>query len=309
MSGTTPQPSGAARLRELIVNARHEKRCILLPSCHDALSAAMIERAGFEVCFMSGFAVSATSLALPDAGLISYGEQLTIGRNVCEAARHTCVIGDGDTGFGTSANIRRTIEGYARAGFSGISIEDQVYPKRCSHALGLSVVPRAEAVTRVRAALAARDNMRAETGLDLVVVARTDCRNAAVHGGLDEALARCLAFEELGADVVYAEGLASKVEMAMLNKAVQRTPTMLAQVERPGVALVTTEEAAALGYALSLRGLTVLNASLAAMKGALAAMASGAPMPPLLSFDELYRDVGFDDHYAWEARFEGKLAS
>ena len=115
--------------------------------------------------------------------------------------------------------------------------------------------------------------------------------------------------EELGADVVYAEGLASKVEMAMLNKAVQRAPTLLAQVERPGVALVTTEEAAALGYALSLRGLTVLNASLAAMKSALAAMASGAPMPPLLSFDELYRDVGFDDHYAWEARFEGKLAS
>ena len=73
---------------------------------------------------MSGFAVSATSLALPDAGLISYGEQLAVGRNVCEAARHTCVIGDGDTGFGTSANLRRTIEGYARAGFSGISIED-----------------------------------------------------------------------------------------------------------------------------------------------------------------------------------------
>ena len=277
MSGTTPQPSGAARLRELIATARHEKRCILLPSCHDALSAAMTERAGFEVCFMSGFAVSATSLALPDAGLISYGEQLAIGRNVCEAARHTCVIGDGDTGFGTSANIRRTIEGYARAGFSGISIEDCV--PALPHALGLSVVPRAEAVTRMRAALAARDKLRAETGLDLVVVARTDCRNAAVHGGLDEALARCLAFEELGADVVYAEGLASKVEMAMLNKAVQRAPTMLAQVERPGVALVTTEEAAALGYALPC-AVRRYQRVVGAMKGALAAMASGAPMPP-----------------------------
>ena len=74
-------------------------------------------------------------------------------------------------------------------------------------------------------------------------------------------------------------------------------------------AAAAVPRAAALGYALSLRGLTVLNASLAAMKSALTAMASGAPMPPLLSFDELYRDVGFDDHYAWEARFEGKLAS
>ena len=105
-----PEPySPAARLRTLITAAREEKRCLAMPACHDALSAALVERAGFELCFMSGYAVSATQLALPDAGLISYGEQLQVGRSACEAARRLCIIGDGDTGFGASSNVRRTI--------------------------------------------------------------------------------------------------------------------------------------------------------------------------------------------------------
>ena len=147
MAATATAP--AAALRALLSSARSERRCIVMPACHDALSAALIARAGFEVAFMSGYAVSATSLALPDAGLISYGEQacvhgvcmacawrvhgmclacawLTYGeqvqvaRNVCEATR-ACggtgggllVIGDGDTGFGGSGNVRRTVRGHA----------------------------------------------------------------------------------------------------------------------------------------------------------------------------------------------------
>ena len=147
---TTP----AARLRALLSSARSERRCVVMPACHDALSAALIARAGFEVAFMSGYAVSATSLALPDAGLISYGEQVQVARNVCEATRGAgggtgglLVIGDGDTGFGGSGNVRRTVRGYAAAGLAGITIEDQArhlvithrpsyhhrfYSKRCS---------------------------------------------------------------------------------------------------------------------------------------------------------------------------------
>ena len=103
-----------------------------MPACHDAFSAVLIERAGFQVAFMSGYCVSAAHLALPDVGLISYGEQLAVGRAVCEAAAGLCIIGDGDTGFGGVGNVRRTIEGYARAGFAGITIEDQVAtPSSC----------------------------------------------------------------------------------------------------------------------------------------------------------------------------------
>lgn len=312
-AGTSAAPTdamstAASRLRALIADARAAKRCITLPACHDALSAVLIARAGFQATFMSGFAVSATALALPDAGLISYGEQLSVGRNICEATRaqKLCVIGDGDTGFGGSGNVRRTMRGYASAGFAGISIEDQVFPKRCSYAKGLAVESREAAVARVRAAIAARDEMRSAEGLDLVLIARTDCRNAAAHGGLDEAIARCVAFAALGADVVYAEGLRGGDELRALAQAVPHTPIMLAQVERPGVPLISAEEAASHGCTLSLLGLTVLSVAMRAVKEALRAMAGGGHPSDAarLPFEELYKEAGFKEHYEWEERFE-----
>lgn len=299
-----PPLAAAARLRALLAAARRDRRCEPMPACHDALSAALVQRAGFSVCFMSGFAVSAAHLALPDAGLISYGEQLEVGRRACEAAPELCIIGDGDTGFGSAANVRRTIEGYARAGFAGISIEDQRYPKRCAYARGVAVEARDAAVARLRAAVAARDELRARAGLDLVIVGRTDCRHAAEDGGAAEALARCRAFADAGADVVYAEGLAHD-ELAALGKAVPHVPTMLAQVEGAGAPWLSTADAAALGCSLCLTGLTLLSASVAAMKGALARMAAGGhpPAEALMPLAELHAEVGFEEHYAWEARF------
>ena len=287
-----PRPSlaPAARLRALIGAARAQRRCITLPAAHDAISAALVQRAGFKVAYMSGFALSAAQLALPDAGLASYGEVLHAGRAIVEAAPHVIWIGDGDTGFGGGGNLRRTVQGFARAGFAAISIEDQTFPKRCGFAQGLGVVPRAAAVARLRAALAARDELRAATGLDLLVVGRTDARNAAAGGGgggeggggdgggLDEAIARCVAFERLGADVVYAEGLRSTEEMARLHAEVAAAPTMLAQVERTDAPPIGAAAAAALGFALSLHGLTLFNASVCAMRAALRGMAAGEPM-------------------------------
>ncbi|HKK53887.1 MAG TPA: isocitrate lyase/PEP mutase family protein, partial [Myxococcota bacterium] len=101
----------------------------VMPCCFDALSARLVERAGFELTFMSGFAVSATRLAAPDTGLISFGEMLDQGRSICEAV-DLPVIGDADTGYGNALNVRRTVEGYARAGFAAAMIEDQLAPKR-----------------------------------------------------------------------------------------------------------------------------------------------------------------------------------
>ena len=302
-----PHEPPAAALRAVIAEARAAKRCIVLPACHDAITACLIERAGFRAAFMSGFAVSVSHLALPDTGLISYGEQVAVGRNICEATRgRLLLIGDGDTGFGGSGNVRRTMRGFAAAGFAGITIEDQTYPKRCSYARGLAVVARDEAIARVRAALAARDEMRAH-GLDLVLIARTDCRNAASAGGLDEAIERCRAFAKLGADVVYAEGIGGADELRRLREAIpEETPLMLAQVERPGVPLIGGDEAASLGYSLSLLGLTVLNVALTATKRALRAMAAGGhpAAETRMDFEELYAEAGFNEHYAWEGQFE-----
>src|SRR5688572_25894648 len=176
---TTP----AARLRALL----SRPGLLTMPGCHDAMSARLIEEAGFELGFMSGFAVSAARLAMPDAGLISYGELADQARNICRAVSIP-LIGDGDTGFGSAQNIKRTVQGYARAGFACIMLEDQVAPKRCGHTDGKAVVPREEALMRIQAAVDARN-----AGDDILIMARTDAR----VGSLDEAIARCRLFREI----------------------------------------------------------------------------------------------------------------
>jgi len=271
----------------------------VVPSCFDAMSARLIERAGFEVAFMSGYAVSATQLALPDAGLISYEEMVAQGRRICDAVRIP-VIGDADTGFGNPVNVKRTVRGYHRAGFACAMIEDQAYPKRCGFARGLAVVDRREALTRLRAALDARDEIRAAGG-DILVIGRTDSRGPE---GFEEALWRAEAFAGLGADIVYFEGPQSEAEMAELNRRVA-VPTMLAQVEKADRPLLPPARAEALGYDLALFGLTLLNASLRAMHDTLALMAGGGHpgADRLMPFEQLYETVGFDRYYAEEERY------
>jgi len=167
------------------------------------MSAQLIEEAGFEIGFMSGFAVSGSRLGMPDAGLISYGELVDQGTNICRAVTIP-MIGDGDTGFGSAQNVKRTVQGYARAGFACIMLEDQVAPKRCGHTEGKAVVGREEALMRIRAAVDARDG-----GEDILIMARTDAR----IDSLDEAIARCRLFREIGADITFLEAPTSEDEM------------------------------------------------------------------------------------------------
>jgi 2-methylisocitrate lyase-like PEP mutase family enzyme len=103
---------------------------LVMPCCYDALTASLIEQAGFALTFMSGFAVSAARLGLPDTGLISYGEMVDQGRSICSRVKIP-VIGDADTGYGNALNVKRTIAGYAGTGFACAMIEDQLMPKRC----------------------------------------------------------------------------------------------------------------------------------------------------------------------------------
>ncbi|MEQ9609257.1 MAG: isocitrate lyase/PEP mutase family protein, partial [Kiloniellaceae bacterium] len=152
----TQSASRAETLRRLLA----KPEIAVMPCCFDALSAKLIEQAGFSVTFMSGFAVSAARLGLPDTGLISYGEIVDAGRSIC-AATTLPVIGDGDTGYGNAVNVKRTVKGYAQAGFAAVMIEDQVWPKRCGHTRGKAVVDRGEAVARIRAAVDAREELRA----------------------------------------------------------------------------------------------------------------------------------------------------
>ena len=264
-----------------------------MPCCFDALSARLIERADFGLTFMSGFAVSAARLALPDTGLISYGEMLDQGRSVCEAVSIP-VIGDADTGYGNAVNTKRTVRGYAAAGFACAMIEDQVAPKRCGHTRGKAVVPREEAMARVRAAVDAR-----EEGADILVMARTDARQ---EHGFDEALARCKAFVDLGADITFFEAPLSEAEMERLCREIPG-PKMANMVEQGETPVLAPSRLEALGYSIAAYPLTLLSSAIRAMNQALAELAGGTPAQTVLDFAELQEIVGFPDYDREQARY------
>ena len=264
-----------------------------MPCCFDALSARLIEQAGFELTFMSGFAVSASRLGLPDTGLISFGEMLDEGRNICAATRLP-VVGDGDTGYGNAMNVKRTVTSYAAAGFAGVMIEDQEAPKRCGHTRGKRVVSRAEAVSRVRAAVDAR-----EEGADVLIVARTDAR---ATDGLDEAVARCQAFADLGADILFLEAPRSESEMVEFCEAIPG-PKMANLVEGGDTPLLPPERLEEIGYKIAAYPLTLLSAATAAMLDALRALKNGGQPARLVEFARLRNIVGFEDYDAEAERY------
>ncbi|MBC2858162.1 oxaloacetate decarboxylase [Stappia sp. 28M-7] len=282
--------SPAARLRAHLVATP----LTVMPCCFDGLSAKLIGDAGFPVTFMSGFAVSAARIGAPDTGLISYGEMVDTGRNVC-AATGALVIGDGDTGYGNALNVKRTVRGYAQAGFAAIMIEDQVAPKRCGHTRGKLVVDRTEAVNRIKAAVDAR-----EEGADILILARTDAR----HGhGLDEALERAAAFRDAGADLLFVEAPQSVEEMERICREVPGVH-MANLVEGGATPLLSHAELQRIGYRLAAYPLTLLSAVTRAMQEALQVIKAGQhPDAALLDFPSLRKAVGFDAYYEEEANY------
>ena len=288
MTAATPMPSPAARLRELL----SQGRCPVMPCCFDALSARLVEQAGCPLTFMSGFSVAAARAGLPDTGLLTVTEMLDQGRSICDAVSIP-VIGDGDTGHGNAANVRRTMQQFAKAGFAGIMLEDQVAPKRCGHTGVKEVVDRDTAIARIQAAIDARDQ-----GADLVIVARTDARSAmeaslGPEAALEEALWRLKAFAELGAEVLFLEAPRSEAEMLRFC---QEVPGLhMANMLEGGITpLLTPERLQAMGFDLVAYPLTLLSTAAFAMRQALVELQAGRTPERMIRFEELKALVGFD---------------
>uniref|UniRef100_A0A7S1TPN7 Carboxyvinyl-carboxyphosphonate phosphorylmutase n=1 Tax=Erythrolobus australicus TaxID=1077150 RepID=A0A7S1TPN7_9RHOD len=283
----------SARLRELL----DQPGILVMPCCFDALSAKLIERAGLQLTFMSGFSVAA-SKALPDTGLLSYGEMVDQLREIC-AAISIPVIADGDTGYGNAVNAKRTVRGYAAAGAAGIMIEDQVAPKRCGHTRGKEVVSRDEAVARMRAAVDARN----EIGSDIVIVARTD---AAKCVSLDEAIERANLFHELGAEITFVEAPVSESDMRRIAR---ETPgkRLVNCLEGGDTPIYPPEQLAEMGFHIAAYPLSLVSASVRAMEQTLQSLKAGRPAEveaQIKTFPELRAIVGFDDYYTEEARYK-----
>lgn len=281
--------SPADRLRQLLA----QPDVMVTPGCFDALSAKLIERAGFGATFMGGFAVAAARLGMPDTGLISYAEMVDQGRNICGAVSIP-VIGDGDTGYGNAINVQRTVRGYAQAGFACIMIEDQVSPKRCGHTRGKQTVGRDEAFQRVRAAIDARD-----AGADILIMARTD---ANATDGFDEALRRVKTFAEMGADITFLEAPRTEDEMRAYCDGVTG-PKMANMVEQGDTPLLAPERLGAIGYKIVLYPITLLLGGIKAMEDALAVLKQGARPDALAGFAHLREVIGFPAYDEEEKKY------
>ncbi len=274
----------ADRLRALIARGV----LIKMPCCFDALSAKLVEQAGFDLTFLSGFGASASRLGEPDTGLMSYGEVLDQARN----AMHPLTIpmmADGDTGHGNPMNIMRTVRGFARSGCAAVMIEDQVAPKRCGHTQGKSVVNRSEAFERIHAAVEGRASH------DILILARTDARR---EHGLDEALARAAAFAKIGADILFVEEPYSIEEMATICNTIEgvHMANMLEGGQTPILPPAQLEE---LGFSIAAYPITLLSAAMKAMNAALADLAAGrSAQEHLLDFADLREQIGFDDYHS-----------
>ena len=342
MNVAEPPPSSAAfGLYNLLLQNRlasthnDNKRAIPLAGVHDALSAKIFAQQGAPALFMSGFGVSASLLGLPDAGMTNLVEMEMMARNIC--SRVQCpVICDGDTGFGGASNMLRTISSLSNSGAAAITIEDQIFPKRCTIAAGskIQIVDREEALGRIKCAIGARDmyneryqspnlNYSASVGVGPWIVARTDCRMAY---GFSEVVERCLRFEELGAEIIYAENLQSIKEYETLRARLDRnTVTMVAQVQETIDArdisdksnskpLLTTQEIGEMGFDLALFGVTPLQCVVGTLESAaiefLGTNKDGESGTGIISsqtamadFATVKKVVGFEELEAFENKF------
>lgn len=292
MDTTSITPAAALRAR------LRDGRPVVMPGVWDALSAHVARRAGFEVLFVSGYAVSATHLGEPDLGLLTHTEIVGAATRICR--RVDCpVIVDIDTGYGNALNVMRAVDEVCRAGAAGVFLEDQVWPKRCGHLPGKRVIPAAEHAQKLRAAVRARGDR------DCFLVARTDARQAT---GLDDAIARALAYKAAGADALFVEAPQSLDELREIGRRLP-PPLVANMVERGATPDVPVDELAALGFQLIVHPLTGLLASVHALEGAYGALrrdgGSRAVRDRMLGFDAFNRLIGVEEKYALEAEFGG----
>ena len=288
-------PNNMNKMAEILRQQIASGKFLPMPSCFDGLSAKMIEQAGFDLSFISGFAASAARLGAPDLGLMSYGEVLDQARNVTEASSIPVIV-DGDTGYGNAMNVYRTVSGFARAGCAGVLIEDQLSPKRCGHTPGKDVVSREEAFDRIQAAV---DASREDT--DIVIMGRTDANHT--HG-LSEAIHRGQRYHELGAEIIFVEAPKSIDEMRTLCREVPGCK--LANIVEGGLTPdLPMSELEEIGYQMAVYPLTLLAASMEAMKLALNHIKNDSRQDAgLMDFSELRNRIGFDEYYEASSRYE-----
>jgi 2-methylisocitrate lyase-like PEP mutase family enzyme len=286
----------AAARRRFLRDRLARRDALLVPGAGNALTARIIQDAGFEAVYVTGAGIANTLLGAPDIGLVTLSELATTTEAISEICALPLIV-DIDTGFGNAVNTYRTVRVLERAGACALQIEDQDFPKRCGHFSGKAVIPVAEMTAKIRAAADARDDE------NLLIIARTDAR--AVEG-LDAALERAGRFIEAGADLTFVEAPQSEDEMRAITSrlAVPQVANMVVGGKTP---LLPQAVLADIGFSLVLYANTPLQAAMRAMSGVLAALKRDGDLEnvigELADFEERQRLVDKDFYDALEKKY------
>jgi 2-methylisocitrate lyase-like PEP mutase family enzyme len=270
-------------MRELV--SREGGGPLLLPGAPDALTARVIEALGFEAVYITGAGVTNARLGVPDLGLITLSELADTVEGVREAVALPIVV-DADTGFGGPLNVRRTVQTLERRGANAIQLEDQTFPKRCGHFTGTEVIPVAEMVAKLDAALDARADE------SLLIIARTDARQML---GLEAALERAALYREAGADVIFVEAPRTADELAEIGRRID-APLVVNMVEGGATPQLSAGELSALGFAIVLYANAALRGAVHGMQAVLEHLkrtgSTAGALQQMIGWEERQRLVG-----------------
>jgi 2-methylisocitrate lyase-like PEP mutase family enzyme len=276
----------------------NRKAGLVVPGAYDAVSARLVERAGFPAVYMTGYGVSASRLGLPDLGFAGLAEMADHVRNLA-AAVNIPLIADADTGYGNALSVRRTVRQYEAAGVAALHIEDQVAPKRCGHLSGHQVIPRSEFAGKIQAAVEAR------TDPDLLIIARTDAISAV---DFDEGLRRGEAAAKAGADVLFIEAPRSEDQVARIARELD-TPLLYNYAPGGRSPLLPFAQLRQLGYAIIILPVDTLLVAARAISDFLGEVKAkddvGALAGRYLPFRDFNELIGVTAHLALSERYQG----
>lgn len=276
---------------------------LIQPGIYDGFSARLAEQMGFKSASISGAGLSESTLGWADVGLLSYEANVSRSRAIA-ACVDIPISADADTGYGNAINVFFTVRGFEDAGIDGIMLEDQVSPKRCGHMDGKEVISAEEAVDKIRAAADARRDP------DFIIKARTD--STATHG-VDEAIRRLNLFAEAGADLLFADALLTREDIALVAKEVSKPLAVnmgFGIRSRPTTPLISARELQDLGVAVVGYPRLMTSAAIMGMRNALTVLRQGMEegrvieRPDLaVSFQELNDLMGLPKIREMEQRY------
>jgi 2-methylisocitrate lyase-like PEP mutase family enzyme len=273
----------------------------LAPGMHDMMAARLAREHGFDVVYGSGYWLTASCYGLPDAGLATYTQMLERMTTLKRTVGDTAVIADADTGYGGLLNVHHTVRGYEAAGIAAIQLEDQEFPKRCGHMEGKRVIPLEDMVEKIRVACDARRD-----GEGMLIIARTD---AIAVEGFEAALRRADAYGEAGADILFVEAPRTEEQMRLLCRSSDK-PMLANMVEGGKTPVLSAGELRDIGYAGAIFPASTALSANAAMDRMLRNLKEhGTSLNadiPLYDFDYFGRINGFDEVYAFEAKWPAR---